>query len=479
MKKFLASNLGILPIEGWLIGIFIIIQPLITGNSVYFLVLAALFVMIFIVSKNLLETTWLTFLVSLVFSRGKYFDLLVLPASTWGGEFDLTLNAAILFSDVLLAIAVYLILRRFKSLKRSFKVSSSQGKMFALLFLFMVISFFSSYVSFFPLTSFYYFIQLSKFIIIYFVGRIIMSDEKTAQKSFKIFIIFLFLNSLLVIVQYFNRGPVGLSIEGVSRGYGVYGAYATENPGLFRAGGFSPDPNATATLIAIAFPILLTSALISGKSYLKVKWFVLFVLIFSLILTASRTLWIVTFLSSLATFYYLRNKFIITLPPYIKKSSIIFVVIVSLLLWPILFQRLATIVGIFGSEGGGTYRLEHIKVSLFYLKKYVLGTGLGTFNYSMAIDFSPDETGLIPTQAHNIFAQLGAETGVLGLILFSLFLLFLLKKKFHASLRNPKNFSIFLAISSYLLSAFFFPWLLHPLVGIVFWIIIAYPLKRS
>lgn len=480
MRRFIASIYSLLPSEVWIVGIFIIIQPLISGNSIFFLVLAALFILIFIVTKSLTETTWLTFLASLPFSRGKYFEFSVLPASFWGGEFDLSLSAPLLFSDFLLVLAIYLILSRYKKLRSKYRVSDSDVKIYVYLTLFIIVSFISSYFSPFSFTSFYFFAQLIKFVLIFFVARIMFTDLKVAKKSYQFFVLFLFLNSLLVISQYINLGPVGLgNIEGQSTGYGVYGVYSSENPNIFRAGGFSPDPNVTATLLAVSFPILLTNTLSSKNKHTPIKWLVVIVLILSLILTASRAMWIITVFISLVTILYLRKRKTIYIPPFIKKSWAIILIVALLFLSPIIIRRIGTLVDIFSSKGGGTYRMDHIKVGLFYMKSRPVGTGIGTFNYSMALDFPPKETGLIPAQPHNLFAQLGAETGVFGLISFSLFLLFIIKKKYDESLKRPRSFSIFLSLSSYLLSAFFFPWLLHPLMGVLIWIFIAYPARNS
>lgn len=480
MKGFLASIFNLMSAEIWLIGIFMIFQPTISGNRYYFFALAALFFLIYIFSKNLLQTTWLTFLASIPFSRGKYFDFLVVPASYWGGEFDLGLRVSFLFSDFLLALAAYLILSKYKKLRSKYKISNSEVKIYLFLFLFVLVSFISSYMSFFPFTSFYFFLQLSKFVALFFVAKVVLANEDTARKSFQFLVLFLFLNSLVVVSQYINQSPLGLAnIEGQSAAYGVYGLYSSEDSTLFRAGGFSPDPNVTATFLAISFPVLFTNSLMSKNYKTRIKWLVLFILGTALILTASRTLWAVTTFVGVVNYLYLKRNYSIKIPPFIKKNTKIFLVLVSIFLFPFLFRRLATLVDIFDSQGGGTYRIEHIKAGIYFLKKHIFGSGLGTFSYSMAYDLPPQESGLLPADPHNLFAQIGAETGFLGLIFFSLFLFFLIRQKYKESLKNPVNFSVFLSLSSYLLSAFFFPWFLHPLVGPVFWIVGAYPLNKS
>lgn len=478
MKKFIASIFHLIYPEVWLVGIFTVLQPFIGGNRYYFIALVVLFVVIYLTSKNFLETVWLTFIATLPFSRGKYFDFVLVPAAVWGGDFDLIFRATFLFGDFLLALAIYTILSRYKKFRDKLKKAEPKVITYLPLFLFLIISFLSSYKSFFSFTSLYYFLQLMKFVMLFFVARVAFSKAATAQKSFQIFVLFLIINSLLIIAQYATGGPIGLNIEGRSEGYGIYGVYATENLALFRAGGFSPDPNVAATLIALSLPILLTNVLISNKSYVRIKWLVILLLILALILTASRTLWITAAVFGFVTIFYLKKSHSIHMPPLIKKNWIIFGVLFFLLLSPIVRQRLITLTNMFKPEGGGTYRIEHIKIGLYYLKNYLIGTGLGTFNYYMALDFSPEKSGLLPAQPHNLLAQLGAETGALGLSLFLIFLTLLLKEKFKASFGNPGNFAVFSSLCSFLLSALFFPWFLHPLMGMMLWIIIAYPLTK-
>ena len=115
MKKFTTSSLEMLSPEVWVVGAFFITQPFVAGNSIYFIVLLTLFILLFLATRDVLETVWLSFLASLPFSRGKYFEILVLPQARWGGPFDIYLNTAFLFSDLLIVLALYLILRNYKN----------------------------------------------------------------------------------------------------------------------------------------------------------------------------------------------------------------------------------------------------------------------------------------------------------------------------------------------------------------------------
>jgi O-antigen ligase len=143
------------------------------------------------------------------------------------------------------------------------------------------------------------------------------------------------------------------------------------------------------------------------------------------------------------------------------------------------------VAGIFKAEGGGTYRLEHIRVGWYYLKTKFHGVGLGIFPYAMAQDFPKDKTGLVPTLAHNMFAQIGAEVGLMGLISFFIFLWLLVRKRLNSIIKNSLlkhnifSFSLFVALVNYLVLSMFFPWFLHPKMAYMFWILAAYNSKRS
>jgi O-antigen ligase len=291
--------------------------------------------------------------------------------------------------------------------------------------------------------------------------------------------LFVIVNALLVIGQYVNRGPLGLKVEEGTVKY----LYADENPEIYRPGGFSTDPNIAASIFATFMPILLIRLVAKRKLWAGAHWIVIGLVTTALVLTGSRSAWVVTALMSFFVLRYLlvKRRFKIYIPAFIRKYWVVFLLFFLILLGYNIITRISTLLSIFNKEGGGSYRLEHIKIGWYYLTSIPFGIGIGTFPFKMALDFPVEKTTLIPNLAHNMFAQVGAETGVLGIVSFLTFLWLVIKEKYRAFSKshNLLDLALLVAFISFLLLSNFFPWFLHPKLDWFFWILASYGLSRN
>ena len=481
MKNKISSFIQLIYPETVIIAIFMLIQLIIGPNRIFLVAIIVLLAALYKYSRNFLNALWLGFLATLPFARGRYYEFIVLPQSMIGASEDLTFSIPILFSDALLVVIIYLLLSRYNKYRTKYSVSLSEIMIFISLFTFFIIAAISTYFSSIPFTSSYFYLQLGKLAIIFIISLIIFSDKQAIKKTFQILLLFVIANALLVVLQYLNRGPLGLIVEDLSN---LYGVFASESRSLYRPGGFSADPNIAATIFAVFIPIILLNTLATKKKWNVVAWVGIGIIFTALVITASRSAWAVAVLSVLITVWFLRKQKKLYVPAYLQSYWKILAVTFLILFGPFIANRLSSLGNVFQHEGGGTYRIRHLEVGWHYLKNEPYGVGVGLFPFSMALDFPMEETGLRPTLPHNIFTQIGAEMGFVGLLTFIVFLWLLIRRPLSllsSGMRsvNPFYFSIFLGFISLFLLNLVFPWFLHPSIGWLFWILGAYVHKLA
>ena len=457
--------------ETLIAGLIMAVPLFVDKNRHFLIVYLLLFIVFYFVSGKLINTIWYTFLAIFPFGVGRYFEYDVISTSLWGGGKDLGFSIPLLFSDILLLFMVYLLIKRWWKRKNSFHLSTKYYSAYIWLILFLIIAGFSVFISSFQITSTFYFLQLTKMITLFLVAREVFLDKSLLKKSIQILSLFVVLNSVLIIVQFVNNGPLGLKVEDLSA---LYGWYADENPGLYRPGGLYSDPNIAGTLIASFYPIFLLGTLFSKKLKDISSWLVLALISVALILTGSRSSWLIAFMISFISIRIFSKKHKIHIPDIIKKYKVAIVIILLIIFGPLIIKRSFTLVDAFSRQGGGTFRLEQIKVSWRYSTNRLFGTGIGTYPYAMISDYPFNKYGFTPTYPHNIFAQISAETGIFGIIFFVLFIANLFRVKYITlEKKDVYKGSLLLAGLSILLLSNLFPWVLHPKMASFFWILLA------
>ena len=469
--KYLNQLKALMYSETVSVGMFSIATLYIGPNKVFLLFLTILLFVLYRQTKNFYSTVWFTFLSTLLSTSGRHFFQVVLHGTEWSGGYDLYLTKSFLFNDFLLILLIYYIVTRktlIEKVKRALTINTSIVISLAIFF-FTV--FLSTFQSAFPSVSMYYFFQNAKMILIFFVSVLSFSDEKIRNRSMQIMLLLVIFNCVLIVAQKFNGGPLGFVLEDHSSSYGWY---ADENPELFRPGGMFSDPNLAATLISCTLPFLIIK-LFSKKnaSYRPLIMSIILILTLALIFTASRTAWLVT----LITFSIIlkMNYSFDEIKLFIRKY-LLFIAVPFLLLSPMIVTRMLTLFGAFGELGGGTFRLDHIRVGFHYMLREPFGIGPGTFMYRMALDFPPGDSGLMPMFPHNILAEIGSEFGLIGLITFLVFCMLLVKLQLQnwKELQSECSLAILTIFIVFVLLCQFFPWFINPRTASWFWIISAF-----
>ena len=462
--------------ETVVVALFTISTLYIGPNKVFLIALSLLLFVLYVQTKNFYSTVWLTFLSTLLSTSGRHFFQVVLHGNEWSGGYDLFFTNSLLFNDFLLILLIYYIVTRKKLIEKVKRTLTINTSVIITLAIFLFTIFLSTFQSTFPSVSMYFFLQIVKMMLMFFVSVVSFSDEKLRNRSLQILLLLVFFNSVLIVAQRFNGGPLGFVLEDHSSSYGWY---ADENPELYRPGGMFSDPNLAATLISCALPFLIIK-LFSNKnvSYRPLILAILVVLILALIFTASRAAWIVTFISYLMI---LKNYYSLDEIKAFIRKYFLFIAIPFLLLSPMIINRVATLYAAFGELGGGTFRLDHIRVGFHYMLREPFGTGPGTFMYRMALDFPPRDSGLMPMIPHNILAELGSEFGIVGLITFVGFCMILVKKQLqHWKKNHSENSLAMLTIFAvFVVLCQFFPWFINPRTASWFWIISAFVVSSS
>lgn len=409
----------------------------------------------------------------------------------WGGN---EWNSIFLYLGDILFIVIFLSAIFRKSLFTNWQI---QKKDF-LLILFLLIGVASLIISINSEISIFRFIKLLEFVLLYLYIR----NNLKLLKSKNIILILIvsgLVQSILAIAQFLNQKSLGLKfIEA--------GVFNPNMPGvanfiyngerIMRSYGSFPHPNVLAGFLLLCIFAFYLKILIRPVRPIAPIGIIGLLLTFSLFLTFSRTaLFIFIFLSLaffLIKFFHLRpmphnkNRFLVG-----KRLIILFLVFAfscflsSIILFPYLRARFFTISF---EEQAVDLRFFYNKMSLAMIKeKPLLGVGIGNFvwysqNYSVFLRAADKVSSIEPSYnessdgeeipawlfqpVHNIYLLIMVEIGILGLVLFLLFLGRPLLKWFKTCL-FPVRYSLSnrALISGFIVSCF----LLLGLIDHYFW----------
>ncbi len=194
----------------------------------------------------------------------------------------------------------------------------------------------------------------------------------------------------------------------------------------------SREPNFTALSLVILLPFLFQKKICQGKVWPFIKMPIISLLLFAILLTGSRTGLIGLF--SVVLFSAFANKdmkYRMQIVFFIFAVGItsLFVIEFTDIQFP---DRLKT--ALFEpqeelSHGNFQYRLLRAKAALaMFQEKPVIGVGAG--NYSVYAPFWGVRQGAAIYSAHNEYARLIAEFGLIGALIFGLFLYYIFRSLF-------------------------------------------------
>ena len=441
------------------ISLFMILNLFVLGLKPYLLLIVISWIILVSINHDLLKSTWIMFLASLLFARAKFFPqdmtMLNLPEDLFEIEQrGVIFNYFVSFSDALLVLLLIL----GKRLSKNKNQINPPIKI--LLIIFTGIIFTSAFYSPYPYQAFFFSLQMLKYLLIFFLTSKISRSKQILEATLYTLIIFLLINNILIFIQKASGSTIGLLTE--INPWSIFGRFADENFGLFRPGGFTADPNLIASIYATLIPFFL----ILNKKNINKKLYSTTILtsFIALIITASRAAIIITSVHSIIilAFFYKKN---IKITNHVR----IFLVI-CLLFTPLLISRFSTLKStIFGS--GGLYRLRHLIMAKNYLLENRWGIGLNIFQFKILKDYEPAYYFYDSAPPHNIFAQLAASTGILGLTNFILIIIYLLRNKIKSSKLSLISLASTHGMIAFLIIANFYPWLLKSPISDIFWII--------
>ena len=401
----------------------------------------------FVLAKKIEKSIFYIFLFSLPFSIKKFLFSLHPPL---GGDFSFFLYLA----DVLFFLLLIFWLWRVVLQREKIKIDKID-----LVFLFLVFwVFLSSLWSLNPLFSLIFGLRLFLFFLL-----VLYLKNNLKNFSFKssLFIIFcsLIIESLIATLQFFNQASLGLRILGEpifsplvlgAAKFSVFGVKFVRPPGTL----------AHANILAafLVFGLVFSFALFEAvyqkpsknKIFLLTTYFLAdFILFLALLLTFSRSGWLVFFVGFVGFFGWL-----VFFGNMKKKNYIVllvFLILVGLISLFIFKDFIFVRTHINLQEKAINLRLVYQKIAFSLFEKApLLGVGFG--NYLLAvkkfdlwqkfgINFS-----YLYQPVHNIYLLWLSETGLVGLFGFLLLNLLVLKKAFLKILREKGNL--------YLLAAF-------------------------
>lgn len=468
--------------ESWLVIIFIIGSIWIINPYFYSLLTATLFAAMFFYNRDLVKSTWLTFIPVYLFYYAIYYTSPVIFQTRFlGGSLsNATATYFVSYSDPLLLFLLILLFIRQKRQKQM-QINKNNGiaKMAPPMILIAIIGTMSSWFSKMPEVSYFYLFQLIKFFVVFLISTTLTYDKKTAKATLEIIFLFVLFNSLLIILQKANGGPLGLPIEAPNL-FTRYGRFADESPGLYRPGGITTGPNEMATAIGLILPLLFSLGITKNKFNRMFIWTCLGASAAALMFTAARAVWILM-LIILPTIYLIYQKSqMYSLPPLVAKYGRVILIGFGLLFLPMFLQRIFSVNELFKPGGGAIYRIHHLIAAAELMKSHPLGVGMNIFQYAIVDRFDPEYIFYDSTPAHNVFAEVGADFGAVGIPLFLLLFYFMIKSlQQTARIKNPISIGIFSGVIVYLALLQVHPWLFERSASSLFWLLGGYYVKSN
>jgi hypothetical protein len=454
--------------ESYAILLFYVLHLWVGTNKTYIALLILLGIYIYKKSKSFRTTAWIALVVTVPFQQAKYFVSYFF--STTHQNVVTPVIYSVSYTDVLLLTMLYALWRD-KNTLRKYMTTPADLCLIPLLCISSISTYFSPY---FTIAAFGA-LQFFKLVLLYLVSRIQLRHRLLIKITLEAIVLFVLLNSFLIVLQKVHGGPLGLVAENLNT-WSIFGRYAGESVSFYRPAGITDDPNASATILGMFIPFLLILAHESVLLSPGLIWSTLIIAAAALLFTGSRAVWGTTSISSIVTVWILWKYIHPAISTFKRKLIIVAVVIGLSLSTPSIVIRLQTLGSALADFGSATYRLRHARIGFDIIRSNPFGIGLNTTAYEMSIKYNPTYYMYDPSELHNIFAQVASGIGIFGLLSFTLFLYITIVKR--KIINNDRRASIMrLAIVSllvsYILASNFYPWLLTVSVSGYFWIIAA------
>lgn len=466
--------------ESWLVTIFIIGSVWIVNPYFYSLLVVTLFAALYFSSRDLVKSTWLTFIPAYLFYRAFYYTSpFIFQSGFLENESNQTLiTYFVSFSDPLLILLLILLFFHQRRLKISEKINRSLVWVIISMALITVWGIISSWFSKMPEVSYFYLLQLVKFFIVFLISLLVTSYQRISKAVLETILLFVLFNSILIVLQKVNSGPLGLPIESPNL-FTKFGRFADESPGLYRPGGITTGPNEMATVIGMALPVLVSLGFTKNKFNQTFIWICLGTSAAALMFTAARAVWFLMLIILPLVYRRIKASSVYFSPPA-AKYAIPTLIGLGIIFMPMVIQRVLSIDQLIKSGGGAVYRLRHLVAARELMKTNPLGVGMNVFQYAIVEQFEPEFIFYDSTPAHNVFAEVGADFGWVGIVLFLLLFYFMIKLALPTTLQsNPISVGVLGGLIVYLALLQVHPWLFERSASSLFWLLGGYYAKSS
>jgi len=272
--------------------------------------------------------------------------------------------------------------------------------------------------------GFYQFLKLLEFSLLYFYVKSNIEIVFKLKTTFIVFLISGFFQALLAIIQFLKQSDLGLRVFGetvLNPAMFNVATFIVNGEKIMRAYGTLPHPNVLGLILLVSIFIFYWFYAERVKFFNSKRGFILYsIFLFGFFFTFSRIVifaWAMVCLAGLA----MAKK----LSPKINFKKIVFATILVSVIFSALFMPyILARIKISTSDEAVVLRNFYNKVSLN--EKPFWGVGIGNF-VNWLKEINPGLKENIYQPVHNIYLLIFSETGIPGLVLFILFLIFLIK----------------------------------------------------
>lgn len=442
------------------------------SKKILFLLAAFFFLALWQLTKNFVLSAFIFFIINLPFAKGIALELTLLPIEQIEhyAFFGIKYFFPFYLADVFLALIV------FQYLKHRKKIKVNRTKLYSLFFFTTFLTVISANAVNHQLGSIIFLsvTQLIRMLAIFFLPELTKasSARKISKEKLKnLIIVALAISTLFqavwVLLQRFKGGPLNLDLEVYLPLVGAeYGIQASENRDILRLAGTFFEPSILGTFLITNSSLLLFTYFReknTNQFYKKLNLLAVILSSIAIIFTGSRIIYLIYGLALIYIFKKFKNKTQL-IKKQLRKFRLLVIglgLTVLILAGPFLWQRILTFSDVFTKYGSASYRLGMARFATRLGLKRAEGVGLNLSPYFLASKFKGVKYIFDPTYPHNLFFQLFAETGLIGLISF-LSWLYLVFRDFLVGKKGSDN-GFGLAGIIFIAASMFYPiFLNHP-----------------
>jgi len=326
----------------------------------------------------------------------------------------------IYLSDLFLIGFVLIAIVYFLKNKEKFRVEKKIKIWGGLFLIFLGVSILKSSI---PLFSLYFVFR----IFLYFLTAIFISNFIKIKIIKKEFLFFIFsagaiFQSIIAFLQFKIQGSLGLFFLGEPNLFWKAKGISVIPIGkiyILRAYGTFLHPNILGAFLILGF-LSLVYFLIKEKDFFKklITIISLFIVLIGIITTFSRTAWAVLVISLVLIFCFLIRK-------KRKELGLIFIFLIIAGVFPF-YNFLNERVVVLKEESAVTVRISHIEIGKEIIKNNLIGVGAGSQIYYAEKEGVFEKFGmtnpLLWQPIHNMYLLIASEMGILGLLVFLIFI---------------------------------------------------------